>query len=154
MNTVKSIIDNHAISQPDSIFLISPEIDYELSFAELKQSALELEKRFTALGIGRGEKVAFLMSNGLWSAKLFLGAMYSGRVIVPLNAVCGNDQLAYVIDHCDAEVIFVEDQIRQKYKTVFANIDSSIRVISTSGIMAQSGRTPHQQPLKSMRQGP
>jgi len=131
MNTVKSIIDSHAISRPDSVFLISPEIDFELTFAELKQSALDLEQRFTTLGIGRGEKVAFLMSNGLWSAKLFLGAMYCGRVIVPLNAVCGNDQLAYVIDHCDAEVIFVEEQIRQKYATVFAKIDSNIRVIST-----------------------
>ena len=131
MNTVKSIIDSHAISQPDSVFLISPEIDHALSFAELKQSALDLEQRFTTLGIGRGEKVAFLMSNGLWSATLFLGAMYCGRVIVPLNAVCGNDQLGYVIDHCDAEVIFVEDQIRQKYDAVFANIDSNIRVINT-----------------------
>ena len=131
MNTVKSIIDSHAVSQPDSVFLISPEIDFELSYDELKQSALDLDQRLTTLGIGRNDKVAFLMSNGLWTAKLFLGTMYSGRVVVPLNAVCGNDQLAYVIDHCDAEVIFVEDQIRQTYGTVFANIDPNIRVITT-----------------------
>ena len=131
MHTVKSIIDSQAQAQAESVFLISPEINYELTYAELRQSAIELDQHLAAMGIERGEKVAFLMSNGLWSAKLFLGAMYSGRIIVPLNAVCGADQLAYVIDHCDAEILFVEDDIKQNYASVFAELAPTVRVIST-----------------------
>ncbi|MFT5657627.1 MAG: acyl-CoA synthetase (AMP-forming)/AMP-acid ligase II [Gammaproteobacteria bacterium] len=131
MNTVRTLINQRAESQAGDVFLISPEIKVELNFFELQKSSVEIEQQLLAMGIEKGDKVAFLMTNGLWTAKLFLGTMYSGRVIVPLNAVCGNDHLKYVIDHCDAKILFVEDSLRETYKTVFENLPAKPRVITT-----------------------
>lgn len=130
MNTVKAHIDNRARTQGETSFLISPEIDSELSFGELQKCSSNIDHQLNSLGVNIGDKVAFLMTNGLWTTTLFLGAMYSGRVIVPLNAVCGNDQLQYVIDHCDAKVLFVENDLKKKYQTVFSGLSENIKVIT------------------------
>ena len=50
------------------------------------------------------------MDNGLFTAQLFLGTMYAGFVSVPLNVRAGVLQLSYMLDHCDADVVFAEAQ--------------------------------------------
>lgn len=129
--TVRSMIDQQADSQPESTFLVSPEAGLELSYRELQENARAIENQLDALGLKKGEKVAFLMNNGLWTANLFLGVMYSGRVILPLNAVSGSEQLSYVIEHSDCRVIFVEDELRQKNQAVIDGIPDHIRIIPT-----------------------
>lgn len=134
MKTVRAYIDHRSETQGDDCFLISPDghsdkTDSKLSFSDLKNNVSDIERQLQLLGINYGDKVAFLMTNGLWTTTLFLGVMYSGRVVVPLNAVCGSDQLQYVIDHCDAKVLFVETSLEEKYKTVFENLPTDIKVI-------------------------
>ena len=131
-NTVRSIIDKQADSQPNSTFLFSPEAGLELSYRQLQENARTIESRFNAMGLEKGEKVAFLMNNGLWTANLFLGTMYSGRVILPLNAVSGAEQLGYVIEHSDCRVIFIEDELHKKNQSVIDGIPAHIQIIPTS----------------------
>jgi acyl-CoA synthetase (AMP-forming)/AMP-acid ligase II len=132
MNTVRSIIDSRAVTRADDTFLISPETGKQLNYRNLQAYARDIEKNLCALGLVKGDKAAFLMSNGLWTAALFLGIMYSARVTVPLNGVSGNEQLQYVIEHSDAKVIFVEDEYLEKYRPVFDNIPDHILVLPSS----------------------
>ena len=131
-HTVQSIIDHQAATQPDATFLISPENSLELKFRQLQENARLIESQLDAMGLQKGEKIAFLMNNGLWTANLFLGTMYAGRVILPLNAVSGSEQLSYVIEHSDCRVIFVEDKLRKKNQSVIDNIPDHIKIIPTS----------------------
>ena len=131
-HTVQSIIDLQAGNQPDATFLISPESNLKLSFGQLQKYSQLIGNQLDALGIKKGEKIAFLMNNGLWTTNLFLGAMYAGRVILPLNAVSGSEQLSYVIEHSDCRIIFVEDELRQKNQAVIDAIPGHIQIIPTS----------------------
>ena len=58
-----------------------------------------------------------------------LGVMYSGRVIVPLNAVAGDSALSYVIDHSDCRAIFVDAKFREQFAGVLAALPVAVRVI-------------------------
>jgi len=131
-HTVRSIIDDRAAAQPDSTFLISPESGLKLGYRQLQSNAQAIAQHLEALGVQKCEKVAFLMNNGLWAASLFLGVMYSGRVILPLNAVSGSEQLSYVIEHSDCRIIFVEDELWQKNQAVIDNVPAHIQIIPTS----------------------
>ncbi len=131
-NTVRDIIEHQADTRPEASFLVSPEAGLQMDYRQLQDSATEIEGHLADLGLQKGDKVAFLMSNGLWTAKLFLGIMYSGCITLPLNAVSGNDQLGYVIEHSDCRLIFVEDSLKQKYQTVFDNIPAQITIVQTS----------------------
>src|SRR5580692_5583600 len=108
--TIRDRIDQMARTRGDNVFLISPETGRTLTFAGLRQEAIAISARLRRAGLERGDKVAFLMDNGLFTVQLFLGTMYSGLVTVPLNVRAGLDQLAYTLDHSDAKVLFIEDQ--------------------------------------------
>ena len=87
--------------------------------------------RFRQLGLERGDKIAFLMDNGLFTAQLFLGAMYGGFVSVPLNTRAGVSQLSYMLDHCDAKVAFVGSQYNALIKEAMASVRRPVEIIST-----------------------
>ena len=132
MNSVRSVIDHYASEQAAAVFLVIPENDQQLHYGELKTMAESVEARLHGMGLGKGEKVAFLMNNGLWSCALFLGCMYAGRVILPLNAVSGADNLEYVIEHSDAKIVFVEAEYAEKYAGLLARVADKIQIIPTS----------------------
>ena len=70
------------------------------------------------------------MDNGLFTAQLFLGAMYGGFVSVPLNVRGGVAQLSYTLDHCDANVVFVETKYDALIKELTANVQRPIKVVT------------------------
>ncbi len=83
-------------------------------------------------GLESGDKVVFLLDNGLLTAQLFLGTMYGGFVAVPLNVRAGATQLSYMLDHCDAKVVFVEEKYAVELREALGDVRRDIRVISTN----------------------
>jgi len=136
MPTVSSIISQRAAEQPEKTFLIQPETDQSICFADLKRNIDAVSCRLDDMGIRQGSKVAFMLDNGIWSAQLLLGIMASGRVVVPLNVVAGQKHLEYVLEHSDAEVVFVEACYVQLLETLMSDTNcttSMIRVDPVSG---------------------
>jgi acyl-CoA synthetase (AMP-forming)/AMP-acid ligase II len=132
MQTVRACIERHAAATPDRDFLIAPDIGRRLDFAQLKKAVDEVGAHLDALGLGQGAKVAFLLNNGDWTTRLFLGVMANNRVIVPLNAVAGNLQLTHVLGHSDSELVFVAPEYREKLDEIMAGVERPLRVIETT----------------------
>jgi long-chain acyl-CoA synthetase len=54
------------------------------------------------------------MPNGFQTCRLFIGVMYGGYCVTPVNLLAQASQLAYVIEHCDARIVFVSpDQVER-----------------------------------------
>ena len=136
MRTVKGYINRHAGSQGERIFLIDPDTNSEITYSSLQQRVGEMDRYLNAMGVATGAKVAFLLDNGACTASIFLGVMASNRVIVPLNAVAGTVQLQYVLDHSDAEMVFVSDVYRECLDELLTAVDREVRVV---GVDAESG---------------
>ncbi|MDD9821423.1 MAG: AMP-binding protein [Gammaproteobacteria bacterium] len=129
--TIREQIDAQARQRGDAAFVIEPESGRALTFAQLKHGADALGVRFDRRGIARQDKVAFLLDNGAWAVQLLLGIMAAGRVAVPLNAVAGRTQLQYVLDHSDAELVFVAPRYTDKLNELLAGIERGIEVVET-----------------------
>ncbi|MEM7292846.1 MAG: AMP-binding protein, partial [Pseudomonadota bacterium] len=82
--------------------------------------------------IGAGDNVAFLLDNGYWTAALFLGVMYAGRVIVPINAVGGASQVEYVIEHSETRTLLVSSKYREMYADAIASAGDTLTIIEIS----------------------
>ncbi|MDJ0778362.1 MAG: AMP-binding protein [Gammaproteobacteria bacterium] len=130
--TVRDCIEKYAAETPRATFLIAPEIERELDYAGLKAAADEVGEHLDRLGVAQGAKVAFLLNNGYWTTRLFLGVMASNRIIVPLNAVAGSVQLTHVLGHSDTEIVFVAPEYRAKLDELMAEVGRPIRVIETT----------------------
>ena len=143
VTTIRELIDRMAETRPHTSFLLSPETGREVTFQGLREGANILGARLQQLGLGRGDKVAFLMDNGLFTAQLFLGAMYGGLVSVPLNVRGGVSHLAYMLDHCDAKVAFVGHEYAGLMSEVMAQVKRLIQVIPADlDELIAAGETP------------
>ena len=78
IGTVRELIDRMASTQGEAAFLISPETGRVLTFAGLQEQSRAISARLRQAGLERGDKVAFLLDNGLFTVQLFLGTMYGG----------------------------------------------------------------------------
>jgi acyl-CoA synthetase (AMP-forming)/AMP-acid ligase II len=110
-------------------FLLSPESGSRVTFGELRDWSRQLAHRLSDLGLSPGAKVAWLLDNGLFTAKLFLGTMYGGFVTVPLNPQAGRSQLTSTLSHADATTVFVSDEYSPLLQSAMADIGRRIAVI-------------------------
>jgi len=131
MHTVRECVEHHARASAGRTYFIAPETGQQLTFAGLKNAVDVIGAQLDRLGIAQGAKVGFLLNNGMWTMRLFLGVMASNRVIVPLNAVAGKVQLEHVLGHSDAEVVFVAPEYREKLQELMTSVDRDITVIET-----------------------
>ncbi|RKE39644.1 long-chain acyl-CoA synthetase [Paraburkholderia sp. BL23I1N1] len=115
--TIRALIDARAAQFPDKPFLLAaPESPDEggaaahadvLTFAQLRDDCRALETVFHEAGLQAGDVVSVFMGNGIHTARLLLGAMYSGLVANPLNLLCQPSQLRYIVEHSDTRMVFV-----------------------------------------------
>ena len=92
--------------QAEKVFLYAPENQATLSYGQLATEAHHFSTWLEEQGISAHGHVGLYMQNGRQTSTVFLATMACGRVITPLNLLAPTDQLAWVLDHSDIEVLF------------------------------------------------
>jgi long-chain acyl-CoA synthetase len=114
LRTIRARVDHQAQQRPDATYLVAPETGLTMSFGELRDASRRLAAYLESEGIRPGAKVALLMHNGYQTCRLLIGAMYGGYCVTPLNLLAQPMQLSYVLEHSDAEIVFVApDQVER-----------------------------------------
>jgi long-chain acyl-CoA synthetase len=106
MRTFRDAIDAHAAARPDAPCVLAPEPDAILTYRDLARSAHALGAYMAQQGIPPGSVVSFMLPNGIAAASVFLGAMYAGYVVSPINLVAQDSQLAYTLAHSGTRIVF------------------------------------------------
>lgn len=129
MPTIRHFIDRRAEDTPDRIFMIAPEPGLSLTYGRLKEDSATLGKHLMRLGLAKGDKVSYMLSNGYQTTKIFLGAMYSGFIIAPLNLMAQPSQLEYVLEHSDTKLVFYSGNQKEKLEAALEKVERHIRTI-------------------------
>ena len=116
--TLRALIDTRARQYPDKPYLLTTPAQDEQSadagevvtFSMLRERCRELQARFEQAGLRPGDVISVFMGNGVQTATLLLGAMYSGLIAHPLNLLCQPSQLRYIVEHSDTRMIFFCDE--------------------------------------------
>ncbi len=131
METVKQLVDEGATHHPDKVFLTIAESGDTLTWAQLQFHCCQINVLLEENNIERGATVAFLLDNGYWTTLLLLGVMYSGRIVLALNARSGQDALTYVVKHSDASLLLINATYKAKYSQVINALPSDLMIIDT-----------------------
>jgi long-chain acyl-CoA synthetase len=103
METFRDAIDAHAGARP---CVLAPELNAVLSYGEVAHIGRELAAYLAARDIAPGSVVSFMLPNGVAAASVFLGAMYGGYVISPINLLAQDSQIAYTLVHSGTRLVF------------------------------------------------
>ena len=84
-----------------------------LTYGEIGEKASALAAYLDSLGIGVGERVAFVSHNSTRLLTAFFGVCGYGRVLVPVNFRLSTEEVAYIVKHSGARVLFVDPDLEQ-----------------------------------------
>jgi long-chain acyl-CoA synthetase len=129
IRTIRHFIDEWAETQPDKVYMFASEPRLELTYGQLKEDSVNFGKQLMKMGIKKGDKVSFMMGNGYQTNKIFLGTMYAGFIVSPLNLVAQPSHLGYVLDHSDTKLIFCTQDQKKRLETALSNVNRNIKLI-------------------------
>jgi len=126
MRTIRDLIDKRGETDPDKTYMIAPEPGLELSFRQLKENSVRFAKYLLKLGLKKGDKISFMLGNGYQTTRIFLGSMYGGFVIAPLNLTFTHSLLQYVLEHSDTQVLFFTQDLKEKVNAAIEGLSRDI----------------------------
>ena len=129
MRTIRHYVDLRAREQPDAPYLIAPETGRTLTYRALQHGSRDLERYLRSLGLVKGDKVALMLHNSFQTARLFIGVMYAGFVVAPLNLLSQISQLAYVLEHSNARAVFTSEELAPRVEEALGQVSREVRVV-------------------------
>jgi len=83
--------------------------DEVLTFSQLDEGSNRAAQALIAEGVKKGDRIAYLGKNHHLYFELFMGAAKLGAVMTPVNWRLAPPEVAYILDNCEAEIVFVAE---------------------------------------------
>lgn len=99
---------------PDTVGFVVPENGREVTFAEFDRRAAQAANAFSASGLEKGSRLAFVAGNSLQFLEAYFGALKAGVVAVPINPEISTDDIGYEFEHSEADALLVDDVLYEK----------------------------------------
>jgi acyl-CoA synthetase (AMP-forming)/AMP-acid ligase II len=109
--------------------------DRKFTYPEVNKRVNKLAHSLLTMGLTKGDKVAVLLENSIEIVEVYLATAKTGLIIVPINFRLVGSEVAYIIDHSDAQALIVHDEftpnvdaIKSKLKNIGADRYISVGV--------------------------
>ena len=111
----------------------------EISFRAVNEKSCQAANAFLAMGIGRGDRVAFMTHNCLEYIYCRFGLAKIGAVLVSINFMLKGEEIGYILRDCQPKALFVEDILVDTVRSAGDGLDE-IEHLGWFGIGGKSPR--------------
>jgi long-chain acyl-CoA synthetase len=129
MLTIRHVLNSQARDRADAVYLVAPEAGRTLTFGQLRRQSVALAQALSQRGLRKGDKVSLMLHNGYQTARLFIGVMYAGCVVSPINLLAQPSVLRHVLEHSDTRLVFTGAEHAPRLRQALAGIERRIDVI-------------------------
>jgi fatty-acyl-CoA synthase len=84
-----------------------------LTYAEVHDLARRQAARLDELGLDVGDRVAVISHNSARLLTSFFGVCGSGRILVPINFRLRPEEIAYIVAHSGARVLYLDSEVAE-----------------------------------------
>ena len=110
------LVREHARSQPgEAAFAFGDEV---LTFGALDAGSNRAANGLAALGLGKGDRIAYLGKNHPLYFELLIAAAKLGAVMTPVNWRLTPPEVAYIVNDCQAKILVVGEGFAEMLATV------------------------------------
>lgn len=110
---------------PDRVAVVGGRV--ERTYAELDDHCRRLAAGLVGLGVGSGDRVAYLGKNDVPLLDTLFATTALGGVFVPLNWRLTIAELTYIVADCGAEVVIVAPEFAEQARAIEADTTTLVR---------------------------
>jgi fatty-acyl-CoA synthase len=103
------------------------------TFAEFNVKTNRVANALLALGLKKGDRIAYLGKNSDFYFELLMGAMKAGVVMAPVNWRLAGPEVAFIVSDCKAPALFVGPEFITQVKNIKADLPDVKHIITTEG---------------------
>ncbi len=103
--------------------------DQSFSYRDMNMNANRLANYLNELGGGRGHGLAILMDNSPRVYDVIFGLQKIGMYAVPVNTSLKGDGLLYILNHCDAEILVIDEEQLEKLERIRGGLENIKTII-------------------------
>jgi long-chain acyl-CoA synthetase len=104
--TIGEAVAQWAHETPDNVALRDG--DTTIDWATYDRHATQIANGLAAMGLKKGDRIAYLGKNSHRAVELVMGTARAGMIIVPVIWRLAPAEIAYILQDCDAAALFVE----------------------------------------------
>ncbi|WP_095012657.1 fatty acid--CoA ligase [Tsuneonella mangrovi] len=134
-HTLGDVVRAHAEATPDAVAFTFG--DEELTFAELDEGSNRTANGLASLGIGKGDRIAYLGKNHPLYFEVLLAAAKIGAVMTPVNWRLAPPEVAYILEDSQAGALFVGEGFSDMAGKVAGGLPNLAAVIGIDAPDAQ-----------------
>ena len=112
-NNIGSMLQKRAYLSPEQEGYVGVDDGLRFSYRELNQRCNRTADVLAGLGVGKGDRVALLLMNGVEFVESFFAIAKLGAVVVPLNWRLVADELAFILDDSGATVLLFDTEFAE-----------------------------------------
>ncbi|MEO1058822.1 MAG: AMP-binding protein [Actinomycetota bacterium] len=130
------LLTAHAAANPERMAVIDDRGDGDVrtaSYLQLEARANQLARVLTDHGLRHGDKAVWCGQNSLGVVEFVNAARKVGATAVPLNYRLADDEAAYVVDHSDARVAYVDADYAPLFERIRERIPQIEQVLVFDG---------------------
>jgi acyl-CoA synthetase (AMP-forming)/AMP-acid ligase II len=131
--TINDFLDRAVAVYPDRVAVVdepaqpAPPLD-SLTYRQLADVRRRMGVAMDNLGLAEGARVAMVSHNSARMLTSFFGVSGNGRVFVPINFRLSADEVAYIVDHCGADALLIDPELKES----LAEVDCGMRWVMGS----------------------
>jgi crotonobetaine/carnitine-CoA ligase len=111
--TLPTILELRAETTPDATFVTFE--GQPVTYAEMLMGARRAAAALATLDVGRGDRVALMLTNCLEFLDLWFGSALLGAVLVPVNTGLKGEGLRYLVEHSDVKVVIADPSVLEAF---------------------------------------
>ncbi len=140
--TLGQMLDETISLYPDNEAVVYVDRDFRLTYREFGEVVDQTARGLMALGVEKGHKVAVWASNVPYWVTLQFATAKIGAVLLTVNTAYKRNELEYLLQHSEAEHIFIMDGFRDTdYIQTMYDLVPELKTHSRGGLT--SAKFPH-----------
>jgi acyl-CoA synthetase (AMP-forming)/AMP-acid ligase II len=119
------VLTVYAQAQPDKLAVVDDRLGVDvrtLRYAELEGQSNRLASVLRGVGVGQNTKVVWCGQNSTGVVLMVNAARKLGATAVPLNYRLSDEEAAYVTDHSDAAIVYVDAEFAPLFERIRADL--------------------------------
>lgn len=110
----------HARNIPDKPAFIMAGSGKAVTYKELDQRSNQCAQLLRSLGVEIGDHIAMFMENNEFFFEICWAAQRAGIICTPISTHLQGEEVAYILQNCDAKVLFTSEKLIQPAKEAVA----------------------------------
>ncbi|MFI6870243.1 amino acid adenylation domain-containing protein [Nocardia sp. NPDC050406] len=96
--TLVALFENQVAATPDALAVVAPDVDVELTYADLNRRSNRLAHWLIAQGVGSEDIVGLRLSNSVEFLVAVLGVLKAGGAYLPIDPAYPDDRIDYLVE--------------------------------------------------------